>query len=74
MPLLDIIGVTAPTADPVTFDENEVKDLALHVRQCGRRYRALDAKLNIAIRLILVLCGLYAINNLSEIRHLFGLS
>lgn len=44
------------------FDESESADLGLHVRQCARRYRALDRKLDIVIRLILVLLCLYVLN------------
>lgn len=69
--LLDILGIrTADDPDLGRFDENEVNDLPLHVRQCGRRFRALDKKLNTAIRLILVLCFLYAINNIAIIKSM----
>lgn len=71
--LLDILGIKATDADLGAFDTDEASDLPLHVRQCGRRYRALDAKLNTAIRLILLLCGLYAVNNLAIVKTLFGL-
>lgn len=71
--LLDILGVRPMDDDLGRFDESEANDLALHVRQCGRRFRALDSKMNTAIRLILVLCALYALNNVTEIRHMIGL-
>lgn len=71
--LLDILGVGKPDADLGAFDADEADDLPLHVRQCGRRYRALDAKLNTAIRLILLLCILYAVNNLPAVKTLLGM-
>ena len=54
------------------FDEQEATDLPLHIRQCGRRYRSLDAKLNLVVRLMLLLCGLYVFNNLTTMKTLLG--
>jgi hypothetical protein len=61
MALSDLFG-RAKDEDVGGFDENEAGDLALHVRQCTRRYRALDRKLDLVIRLIIVLLGLYVLN------------
>jgi hypothetical protein len=61
MALSDLFG-RANDDDVGGFDENEAGDLALHVRQCTRRYRALDRKLDLVIRLIIVLLCLYILN------------
>lgn len=41
------------------FDQNEGDDLQLHVRQCARRYLALDRKLVLVVRMMMVLIALY---------------
>jgi hypothetical protein len=55
------------------FDENEAGDLALHVRQCTRRYRALDRKLDLVIRLMIVLLCLYVLNVPAGVRMMLTL-
>ena len=47
MAFLDIIA-QGKDRDPLdAFDEDEGTDLALHVRQCGRRYKALKSDMSI---------------------------
>ncbi len=48
MPISDIFG------GGDVIDENEAKDLGLHVRQCERRFRALSSKLNIVLLVLLL--------------------
>lgn len=73
MSLIDAI-FGRENADPLgAFDEKEAEDLSLHIRQCGRRYRALNAKLDLVTRLVLLLCGLYVLNNIASVRTLLGL-
>ena len=48
-------------------DENEAKDLGLHVRQCERRYRALNSKLNLVILILLM----FALGAPEQIKHGF---
>lgn len=56
------------------FDENESKDLGMHVRQCGRRYRALDRKLNFLIKLVAIgFLIMYASNIPSVVKGLMTL-
>lgn len=55
------------------FDENEAKDIALHVRQCGRRYKAMNDKLDTLTKLILFLCLMYALSNVAAMKALIGL-
>ena len=52
MALIDIFKGSDNKADP-----NEATDLALHVRQCERRYASLNWKLN----LLLFMAGIYAL-------------
>jgi hypothetical protein len=60
--------------DPLAeFDENEATDLSLHIRQCGRRYKAQNNKLDMITGLILVLCMLYALSNIATIKAGLGL-
>lgn len=54
MSITDLLFGRAETEDIGSFDANEGKDLELHVRQCGRRFRALDRKLDVVIRLLVV--------------------
>lgn len=70
MALWEIIVGGHRADDEGEFDQNEAGDLAFHVRQCTRRYRDLDGKLNLAIRLILVLCLMYLLNNVASIKAL----
>ena len=66
--ITDIVFGGGQKAGDEDFDKNEAGDLAFHVRQCTRRYREMDTKLNLAIRLILVLCLLYMINNAAAVK------
>lgn len=70
MALWEVIVGGHKSDDEGEFDQNEASDLALHVRQCTRRYRDLDGKLNLAIRLILCLCLMYLLNNVAAIKTL----
>lgn len=54
MSLSDLLFGRAESDDLGGFDANEGKDLELHVRQCGRRFRALDRKLDVVIRLLVI--------------------
>lgn len=57
MAFTDVFG-TKESEDAGGFDENESEDLSLHVRQCGRRYRALDRKLTMTLRLVMLLVAI----------------
>lgn len=70
MGIWDIIIGSKPDLDE-DFDKSEQTDLALHVRQCTRRYRDLDQKINLAIRLILILCLMYLLNNVAMFKTAF---
>lgn len=70
MALWEVIVGGNRADDEGEFDQSETADLALHVRQCTRRYRDLDGKLNLAIRLILCLCLMYLLNNVAAIKAL----
>lgn len=65
-----LVGGGNRADDEGEFDKSEAGDLALHVRQCTRRYRDLDGKLNLAIRLIMVLCLMYLLNNVAAVKAL----
>lgn len=54
MSLSSLIFGASTEDDMGGFDVNEAKDLELHVRQCGRRFRALDRKLDVVIRLLVI--------------------
>lgn len=54
MSISSIIFGSRQDDDVGGFDANEAKDLELHVRQCGRRFRALDRKLDVVIRLLII--------------------
>lgn len=70
MALLDSL-FRRESEDPLAaFDENEASDLSLHVRQCGRRYAALNSKLDYVTKLIFALCILYALSNYPTIKAL----
>jgi hypothetical protein len=59
MSLVDFFIKSDPLAQ---FDTNEATDLALHVRQCARRYGALSSKISIAIVLIAALLIIQALD------------
>lgn len=63
MALSDLISTSADD-DIGGFDQNEADDLKLHVRQCARRYRALDKKLTLAIRLMLIIVALHLLTSI----------
>lgn len=54
MSLFGTLFSSSADEDVGGFDANEAKDLELHVRQCGRRFRALDRKLDVVIRLLII--------------------
>jgi hypothetical protein len=55
--------------DPLSmFDEDEGTDLALHVRQCNRRYKAMSSKQTVTLVLVTALFIVQALDlDLKEI-------
>lgn len=50
------------------FDENEAEDLKLHVRQCARRYGALTGRLDMLIRLVIVVLVVLVLSNTLDLK------
>jgi hypothetical protein len=56
MDFLDVL-TKGKEGDPLdAFDEDEGTDLQLHVRQCGRRYKALKADMSVLKKMGLFCC------------------
>ena len=53
------------------YDKEEVNDLALHVRQCTRRYSALSRQQTLTIRLVMLVIGLLLLNGTLSLRQSF---
>jgi hypothetical protein len=70
-----------PETDPMAVpDENEVKNLSLHVRQCARRYASLKqghvdmaGQLQSTQRLLIIIIGLLVANKIIDLSFLTGL-
>ena len=60
MHLLEGLFGVAPPLDQ--YDEQEAEDLALHVRQCTRRYAALSRQQTLTIRLVMLVVALLILN------------
>lgn len=55
MPLLDLVFKRSKDDPLAAFDENEADDLALHVRQCARRYASIVDKISTSNALLWIL-------------------